>query len=165
MRFIAELGRPGAYAVRTTPSLQRWRVLAQPPAELTTEVPHLEHIRQYVLGSEPDAWRSLYAKVGGVVPLEELRKGNQPTVAILRGELQVSEPGKIAVNVETTETAQVWIDGEAFGDRRKFEAALERGLHQVIVRVEISSRDSPELKVELQRPEGSTVQFEVVGGP
>src|SRR5262249_28903624 len=101
MRFIAELGRPGAYAVRATPSLQRWRVLAQPPVELTAEVPHLEHIRQFVLGSEPDAWRSMYAKVGGVVPLEELRKGNQLTVAILRGELQVSEPGKVAVNVQT----------------------------------------------------------------
>jgi putative heme-binding domain-containing protein len=165
MRFIAELGRPGAYAVRTTPAIQRWRVLAQPPAELTAEVPHLEHIRQYVLGSEPDAWRSMYAKVAGVVPLDELRRGSQPTVAILRGELQVSEPGKITVSVQTTESAQVWVDGEAFGDRRQFEVALERGLHQVIVRVEISSRDAPELKVELHRPQGSTVQFEVVGGP
>jgi putative heme-binding domain-containing protein len=164
MRFIAELGRPGAYAVRTTPSIQRWRVLAQPPAELTAEVPHLEHIRQYVLGSEPDAWRSAYAKVAGVVPLEELRKGNQPTVAILRGELQVSEPGKVAVNVQTTETAQVWVDGEAFGNRREFEVALERGRHQVIVRIEISTREAPELKVELGRPQGSTAQFEVVGG-
>jgi putative heme-binding domain-containing protein len=164
MRFIAELGRPGAYGVRTTPSIQRWRVLAQPPVELTAEVPHLEHIRQFVLGSEPDAWRSMYAKVGGVVPLEELRKGNQPTVAILRGELQVSEPGKVAVNVQTTETVQVWVDGEAFGDRRQFDVALERGLHQIIVRVEISTREAPELKVELGRPQGSTAQFEVVSG-
>jgi putative heme-binding domain-containing protein len=165
MRFIAELGRSGAYAVRTTPSIQRWRVLAQPPAELTAEVPHLEHIRQHVLGSEPDAWRSMYAKVAGVVPLEELRKGNPPTVAILRGELKVSEPGKVAVSVETTESVQVWVDGEAFGDRRQFEVPLERGLHQVIVRVEISNREAPELKVELGRPQGSTAQFEVVGGP
>lgn len=164
MRFIAELGRPGAYGVRTTPAIQRWRVLIQPPAELTAEKPHLEHIRQYVLGSEPDAWRSLYAKVTGVVPLEELRKGNQPTVAILRGDVQVSEPGKIAVSVQTTEATQVWIDGEAFDDRRAFEVSLERGLHQVIVRVEISSREAPELKVELGRPQGSTIQFEVIGG-
>ncbi|MGE5194376.1 MAG: hypothetical protein ACM3U2_17955, partial [Deltaproteobacteria bacterium] len=164
IRFVTELGRPGAYAVRTTPAIQRWRVLRQPPAELTAEVPHLEHIRQYVLGSEPDAWRSLYAKVAGAVPLEELRKGSQPAVAILRGEVQVSEPGKVVFNVQTTETAQVWVDAESLDIKSPVELSLDRGLHQVIVRVEISSRDAPELKVELSRPQGSTVQFEVVGG-
>jgi len=165
IRFVAELGRPGPYAVRTTPAIQRWQVLAQPPAELTAEVPHLEHIRQLVLASEQNAWRSLYAKVSGILPLDEIRKGNKPTVVILRGELQVSEPGKIAVSVQTTEPAQVWIDTEAFDERRQFEVSLERGRHQVIVRIEISDRTAPELKVEFSRPTGSTAQFEVIGGP
>jgi len=156
---------PGPYAVRTTPAIQRWLLLAQPSAELTAEVPHLEHIRQLLLGSEPAAWRSIYAKVAGAVPLLELRKGDQPVVAILRGELQVSERGRISFNVSTTERAQVWVDGDAFDDRRQFEIALDRGLHQVIVRVEISGREAPELKVELGRPQDSTVQFEVIGGP
>lgn len=165
IRFVAELGRPGAFAVRSTPIIQRWQVLVQPPPELTAEVPHLEHLRQLVLGSEPNAWRSLYAKVSGNLPLDELQIANKPTVVILRGELQVSEPGKISVVVQTTESTQVWVDTEALDDRRQAEVSLERGRRQVIVRVEISSRNAPELKVELSRPQGSTVQFEVLGGP
>src|SRR5207253_884503 len=56
IRFISELGKPGPYAVQTVPTIQRWRVLQNPPQELTAEVPHLEHIRQLVLDSASDSW-------------------------------------------------------------------------------------------------------------
>ncbi len=164
IRFISELGRPGPYAVQTVPSIQRWRVLLNPPSELTDAVPHLEHIRQLVLDSPPEAWGAAYGQVAGVLPLDELRKGNRPAVVILRGEVQVNEAGKIAVHVHTTEKAQVWVDAEAFESQSEFEVFLEPGRHQVIVRVEISDRQAPELKIELTRPAGSAVQFEVVGG-
>jgi hypothetical protein len=78
--------------------------------------------------------------------------------------VQVNEAGKVAVKVYCTEPAQVWIDAEAFESQREFEVALEPGRHQVIVRVEISDRPAPQLKIELTRPSGSSAQFEVVGG-
>ncbi|MBI3862781.1 MAG: c-type cytochrome [Planctomycetia bacterium] len=164
IRFISELGKPGPYAVQTVPAIQRWRVLIDPPAELIAAVPHLEHIRQLVLGSAPEAWGAAYGQVAGVLPLDELRKGTRPAVAILRGEVKVNQGGKLAVRVETSENAQVWVDAEAFESQKEFEVSLEPGLHQVIVRVEISDRPAPGLKIELTRPAGSAVQFEVVGG-
>jgi putative heme-binding domain-containing protein len=164
IRFISELGRPGPYAVQTVPAIQRWRVLLHPPQELTESVPHLEHIRQFVLDSPPEAWGAVYGQVAGVLPLDELRKGNRPTVVILRGEVQVDEAGKIAFRVHTTEKAQVWVDTEAFESQREFEVSLAPGRHQVIVRVEISDRPAPELKIELTRPAESPAQFEVIGG-
>ena len=164
IRFISELGRPGPYAVQTVPAIQRWRVLLNPPQELTEAVPHLEHIRQFVLDSPPEAWGAAYGQVAGVLPLDELRKGNRPTVVILRGEVQVNEAGKIAVRVHTTERAQVWVDAEAFESQPQFEVSLEPGRHQVIVRVEVSDRPNPELKIELTRPADSPARFEVIGG-
>ena len=179
IRFISELGKPGPYAVQTVPAIQRWRVLLNPPHELTDAVPHLEHIRQLVLDSTPEAWGAAYGQVAGVLPLDELwkgerwkgelwkkelGKGNRPAVVILRGEVQVNEAGKIAMHVHTTEQAQVWVDAEAFESQQQFEVSLEPGRHQVIVRVEVSDRPAPELKIELIRPSGSPAQFEIIGG-
>ena len=163
-KFISELGKPGDYGIRKTPSIQRWRVLKKPAKELTAEVPHLEHIRQFVLGSSPDDWGSAYGKVAGALPLEELRPGKTPTVVILQGEVQVNEAGKLAFKISSTESFQAWVDAEAFESKTDLEATLEPGRHTVTLRVEISDREAPELKVEASKPEGSTVQFEVVGG-
>lgn len=164
IRFISELGKPGPYAVRTPTALQRWQVMLQPPTELTAEVPHLEHIRQHILGSSPESWGPAYGRISGVLPLNELRKDEQPTVLLLRGELQVSEAGSVGVKISSTEPCQAWLDSTAFGIQKEFETTLEPGRHQVILRVEVSTNEAPELKVEFSRPEGSTAQFEVVGG-
>ena len=163
-KFISELGKPGDYGIRKTPSIQRWRVLKKPAKELTAEVPHLEHIRQFVLGSAPEDWASAYGKVAGALPLDELRPGKTPTVVILQGEVQVNEAGKLALHVSSTETFQAWIDAEAFDSKTDIEGTFEPGRHTITLRVEVSDRESSELKVEVAKPEGSTVQFEVVGG-
>ena len=163
-KFVSELGKPGAYGIPTVPTVQRWKLLQNPPSELTNEVPHLEHIRQFVLGSEPTAWISTYARVAGVLPLNELRKDRSPTVLILQGELEVTAEGKVAVNVTSTEKTHVWVDAEAFETQRKFEVSLTPGRHKITVRVDVSDREAPELKVELTKPENTTVQFDVVGG-
>ncbi len=163
-KFISELGKPGEYEIRKTPTIQRWRVLKKPAKELTAEVPHLEHIRQFVLGSTPDEWGPAYGKVAGALPLEELRPGKSSTVLILQGEIQVNEAGKLAFKISSTETFQAWIDAEAFESKTELETSLEPGRHAITLRVEVSGRESPDLKVEVQKPAGSTAQFEVVGG-
>lgn len=163
-KFVSELGKPGEYEIRKIPTIQRWRLMVKPPAELTDEVPHLEHIRQHVLDSEPTQWASVYGKVGGGLPLAELRAGNTPTVKILQGEIQVNEAGKVAFKIGCTERLQAWVDAEAFETQREFELALEPGRHTLTIRVEVSDHEAPELKIEVTKPEGSTAQFEVVGG-
>ena len=164
VRFVSELGKPGAYAVRPQATIQRWRVLAQPPAELTADVPHLEHLRAFVLNAPAEQWRSVYGTVSGVLPLNELRAAREPTVVILVGEVQVNEPGRVEVEITCTERTQVWVDEASFENQRRFETELAQGRHQIVVRVEISGQENPELKLELIRPVGSTVQLEVIGG-
>lgn len=163
-RFISELGKPGPYAISTVPTIQRWRLLQKPVPELTDDVPHLEHIRQYVLGSQPNEWISVYAKVAGVLPLNELRKSDSPAVVMVQGEFEVTAEGKISVHIHCTEKAQAWVDADPFEAQRKFEISLPPGRHKLTLRVEVSDGEDPGLKVELTKPEGSAVQFDVVGG-
>jgi hypothetical protein len=138
--------------------------MKSPPRDITAEVPHLEHIRQFILDSPAEQWFTAYARVGGVLPLHELRKGSEPTVQILQGEVQVNETGKVEFKVTSTENAQVWIDAQPFESQKEFVLLLEQGKHTVTVRAEVSNREAPELQVEVIKPTGSTAQFEVVGG-
>ena len=102
--------------------------------------------------------------MAGVLPLNELRLGKTPTVLILQGLIQVNQAGKVGLSVHSDETLQVWVNTESFEHQKQFEMSLEPGPHTITVRVEVSARESPELKLELSKPEGSTAQFDVVGG-
>ena len=164
-RFISELGKPGPYAVQQAKTVQRWKVLRQPPAELTAEVPHLEHIRQFVLGSQPAEWDSAYGQVNGVLPLEELRSSDKPGVLILQGEINVSAAGRVNVEINSTETLQTWFDAESFDTQKKFDVELTPGRHVVTLRVEPSAHANPQLRVEFKTPQDSEANYEVVGGP
>ncbi|MDB5344933.1 MAG: heme-binding protein [Schlesneria sp.] len=163
-KFISELGKPGPYAVQQSKTIQRWRVLRQPPPQLTDEVPHLEHLRQFVLGSPPTDWDSAYGRVSGILPLEELRGGDKPVVLILQGEINVSAGGKAIVLVTSTEPVQTWFDTDAF-DSKQFDVELTPGRHLITLRVEVSAREVPELQVQLKTPDDSSANYEVIGGP
>ena len=163
-KFISELGKPGPYGIRKNPSIQRWHVMNNPAQELIADVPHLENIRELVLNSKPEQWASAYGKMSGALPLEELRVDGKLTVLILQGDVQVNEPGKLTFQLATTEKHQVWLDDQLMDARNPFEANLQSGRHTVTIRVEVSHRDEPELRVEVSRSPDSSAQFEVVGG-
>ncbi|MFO0917691.1 MAG: hypothetical protein U0872_05175 [Planctomycetaceae bacterium] len=164
IRFVSELGKPGDYGIQTTPRIQRWQRLVNPPSELTSSAPHLEHIRDLVLGSAPEAWSSVYGKVNGALPLAELNPQSGPMTVILRGELQINEPGPISFEITCREPFQAWVDSHPVAEPNRFEISLEPGRHFVIVRIELSGDPTGELRVNLSRPAGSNVQFEVIGG-
>lgn len=164
VRFISELGKPGDYAVQTTPRMQRWQLLTNPPAELTDSVPHLDHIRDLVLGASSEAWKSVYGRVSGSYPLEELRSGDSPAVVILKGEFDVKNGGNVDFQIDCTEKFQAWVDAQPAPNEPQFRLGLEPGRHVLILRVEIGDRESPELKVQINHPQGSTARVEIVGG-
>jgi putative heme-binding domain-containing protein len=164
IKYVSELGKAGPYAVQTAKTVQRWKRLVAPPQELKAEVPHLEHLRQYVLGADPSAWETVYGQVAGGLPLEELRVNDQPGVQILQGELLVTSPGKVRVMIESTERFQSWYDSSAREGESGYEILLEPGRHTLTLRVEVSDRPKPTLRVEFKVPQGGSANFEVVGG-
>lgn len=165
-RFVSELGRPGPYAVQTAKTIQRWRVYRDPPPELTQEVPHLEHLRQLVLGSPSTQWDPAYAQVAGALPLDELRPGHPDQPLILQGEFQVSTAGKVVVHVQSECGYQGWIDAEPLKTDKASEFSVATGRHMLTLRVEGSPPGTtPTLRVEFTAAPDSPVNYEMVGGP
>lgn len=164
-KFVSELGKPGDYAIPTTARVQRWRVLKEPGAELTAEVPNVEILRQFVLDAPPAAWSTAYGMVNGTLPLDELKPAPGPAVLYVQGEVDVSEAGVVAFTVQSTEAASVWIDAEPFDAKGPIEKNLSTGRHTITVRVQMTGESKdPGLKVELAKPSGSSAQFSVVNG-
>ncbi|NCY01814.1 MAG: hypothetical protein EBX36_02625, partial [Planctomycetia bacterium] len=70
-RFVSELGKPGPYAIRSTPTIQRWKLLENPPADLATAVPDAaptdEQFQKGLLKASGLRWRTVYGKTAGAV--------------------------------------------------------------------------------------------------
>ncbi len=162
-RFVSELGKPGPYAIRKTPSIQRWRVLKNPAAELTSEVPNVELFREHVLDASPGDWQPAYGTVGGTLPLAELTK-QRPAVVYLQGEIEVSEAGPVTINIDSTEPIQTWLDAEPFEATKQITRDLPAGRHTLTFRLAITDHPDPTIKVEFSKPSGSSAQFSVVSG-
>jgi putative heme-binding domain-containing protein len=162
-KFVSELGKPGPYAIRKTPTIQRWRVLKNPVSEITSETPNVELFREHVLDTSTDDWQPAYGTVGGPLPLAELAK-QRPAVMYLQGELEVSEPGSIAVHIDCTETTQTWLDAEPFESAKQITRELPAGRHALTFRIVVGDRPEPIIRVELTKPSGSPAQFSVVNG-
>jgi putative heme-binding domain-containing protein len=162
-KFISELGKPGPYAIRKTPSIQRWRVLKNPAPEIIAEVPNVEIFRELVLDAPADAWTPAYGKVSGALPLNELAR-EQPAVVWLQGKIDVSQAGPVVLEIRATEKAQLWIDAEPFDVQSRIERQFAVGKHTLTFRALVSASSDPALKVELKKPDGSAAQFTVVNG-
>jgi putative heme-binding domain-containing protein len=162
-RFISELGKPGPYAIRKTPSVQRWRVLKNPAPELIAETPNVEIFREKILDTSADEWTTAYGTVGGALPLAEL-SSQRPAVLYLQGEIEASQAGPIAIDITSTEPTQAWLDAEPFEAAKHIERELAAGKHTLTFRVEVGQRADAELKVEFSKPAGSAAQFVVVNG-
>lgn len=162
IKFISELGRPGPYAIRSVPTVQRWRVLRTLPVELHGDVPNVEIFREFVLDTPPEAWQSAYGKAQGDLPLSELGKPGQ--TLFLQGEFKVVEPGEIEIAVDVPKGSQLWIDAEPFDASAPVRRTYASGMHRLTLRSTIDANPQRVIRVEMTKPAGSKAQFDVVGG-
>lgn len=168
--FLAELGKPGPYAIRSTPTIQRWGVLPLPESN----DPDTEESSAVVSGLplsiasvDPSEWRSAYGKVDGNLPLDEVAAMAESTSFALLGEVEVNRAGALAFSVEDPEGLMIWLNGEPVEVEEvgSFSADLAPGRHALIVRVDAAARSSKGIRIEITRSPGSRAEFTVVGGP
>jgi putative heme-binding domain-containing protein len=162
VKFLSMLGKPGTeYAIRSTPRMQRWRVLTGVPAEYVDEVPDFTAFEDHIYRSG-DA-QPVYARVNGDVPLEEVTTRLQQPVVYLVGEVEVTQPGPIGVRLDAAEGVTMWVDKHLAQDA---EAVVElpAGRHPITLRIDTRQRESDTVKLELFRPAGSKAEFAVVDG-
>jgi putative heme-binding domain-containing protein len=163
VRFISELGKPGPYAVRSQPTIQRWRYLNETPPSLAEKVPAAADLAREVLSTDPNAWAPAYGCVGGSLPLAELAAEGRK-VLYLFGEVEVTQPGQIEINVDDRTAVTTWVDDKLMADGRPAVAALDAGLHRITLRIGTAQRQSKAIRVTVDKPAASTAVYTVVGG-
>jgi putative heme-binding domain-containing protein len=165
VRFLAELGKPGPYAIRSTPTIQRWKVLKPVPESLSASLPGKDQFRAQILEADPGRWLISYAKVAGSLPLDELIAQTGGKVLYVQGEIQVSAAGPIHVQLDSDDGTRFWVDGElAPLGAPAHLADLSAGRHALTLRIDTTARKSREIKVEVTKAAGSPAEFTVVGG-
>jgi len=159
VRFLSELGKPGPYAIRPIPSFQRYRVLKQglDPASPNPAA-------SLAAATNPSLWTSAYALVNGHLPLDEITTPPGKLLT-LQGELDVSTPGQVEFILNSTSGLTAWIDQTpATLQDHTLKTLLTPGRHQATFLIDRPRRPEPTLKVDIQKPAQSTLEFTVVGG-
>lgn len=162
VKFLSQLGKPGEYAIRTTPRMQRWRVLLSASKELIDDIPNEAAFEDQVLNG--GQWGPAYARVNGALPLAELAAATKQPVLYVQGELNVSNAGPVGIRWEAPAGTHVWVGAEAFGAEHELSPELAAGRHKVTLRIPEADQPSAEARLELFRVEGSGAEFSVVDG-
>lgn len=163
--FLSELGKPGTdYALRSAPTIQRWRLLADPPAAFESDIPSEATFRETLPATDASNWTSIYARVNGALPLPELTAGGNQPIYLL-AELDVRQSGAIGIMFDSTEGLELWVNGDHIDSlSAKFATEFPEGRQTIVLRIDPEVRTLKILRAELFQPEGSAATADVVGG-
>jgi len=160
--FLAQLGRPGQYAVRSTPRMQRWRVLTNAAPELLADVPNDELFEDRVL--KAGEWAPIYARVDGSLPLDEVvRRAGSPVVYI-QGEFDVQTAGSVGVRIESPASYTLWVDSDSLASNSDLVANATAGRHSITLRIDSEGQEAGDVRLELFKPADSPAVFATVDG-
>ncbi len=158
VRFLSELGKPGPYAIRTTPTFQRYRALKPIPGDDEVE------FRSRVMDAPDDQWTPAYAKVDGSLPLDEI-KSPPGKPLYLRAEIEASTAGPVELVLDSAQGVTLWANDEPVPlTGSSTTLSLSPGREKVTFAIDPSKRESRLLRVEIKKPPGSEAEFTVVGG-
>ena len=171
VRFLSELGRPGPYAIRPIPTIQRWRGLHPVPSALVESATFSGSVfPSEVFGADPARWLPIYAWTSGDLPASELAEACGGPVALIQGEIAVSAPGPVRFRFGSNPRPELtaWVDDRPIDIEKDGSATvpLAVGTRRLTIRVDAKNGlDSTKpIRVEVVRAEGSTAEFSVVGG-
>lgn len=170
-RFVSELGKPGPYAIRSTPTIQRWKLLENPPADLVKAaadaIPGEQVFRKLILKGPGLRWRSVYGKTAGGLPLDELvapgGSGLQPLW--LQGEIVADNAGPVDLRITAPEGTAFWLAGRRIDLAQAAAVTVEKGSNKLTLRVPATAGAGDEVKVEVRKTKGSPGRVDVAGGP
>lgn len=165
VRFLSELGKPGDFALPTTPAIARWRVLKRSPDELQTAAPDAATFERELQQAPEEAWFTAYARASAELPLDECARRTRQNVLYLYGEVDVTAAGTIELVPNAAGGLDAWVDGRKADIDGTIDVESAPGRRRVVFRVDLATFPSKNLKVEVRKPAGSAAEFTCVGGP
>jgi putative heme-binding domain-containing protein len=166
IRFVSELGKPGAYATRDVTTIQRWKVLQVVPEALKAAEPNREELREKLLRADNDAWGVVFSDVVGSLKLAEAVKPASTDAIYLQGEFRLLRQGKVQLEITADGPVTAWLDEESVKPGAPITTEpLVGGLHKVTIRVP-SGASTKSVKVDVRRPTGVASSIEILhAGP
>jgi len=170
VRFLSELGRPGPYAIRPTPMIQRWRALQPVPASLAAAEPSPSDFRNAVLNADGSHQVALYSWTSGDLPAAELFAMTGNPLGIVQGEVIVSAAGPIRLKFGSKPRPDLtaWVDDQEVKLDPDGSATVNfvPGTRWITLRVDARKTVGPvdPIRIEVVRVENSPAEFSVVGG-
>ena len=163
VKFLSMLGKPNTpYAIRQTQRMQRWRALLQAPEAILRTAPNDELFGDVVLRA--GVWESVYARVNGDLPLDDVVKRTGQPVVYVQGEVDVTEAGRIGIRLNDAAGVALWVDEDSYPLTPDLEVDFAPGRHAITLRIDTTVRMMRNLQLELLRLPGSAAQFTVVDG-
>ncbi len=145
-KFVAVLGKPGAFANDESPVIRKWKVASKPVMD--------------EVSGDSAGWITAYSKVNGELPSSDFPRGEYIT-AIGFGNVQV--PGEIQLLINDVTGLRVWIDAAELLDLSSVHE-FTKGRHSLTFEIDVAKRGEIGLRVELVHAKNSTAKFQVEGG-
>lgn len=162
--FLDALGKPGDFAVNDRPTVNRYDVLVDPTAAASALETAAEELAEQLAALPVEAWDAAFALVDGTLPAEALPATlGDAAVTVLRGHLDVTQGGKIAVEVNTDRPLRIVVGGQVIEPDGESPVELAAGRHSVHLVVEGPS-EIGSLVTKILRPSGSSAQWTIIGG-
>ena len=155
--YLKALGTPNtAYAVRQTPRLQRFEYLPQVNYNFETSVPGDNKLQSVRLKQK---WEPIYARANGEVPLREVAARSNEKTIYLRGFVEVDEKTPVKLNLGGGRDGLViWIGTKMLETTGQPAGELLPGRNDLMFRVDLTTRESDTLSVELVPDSGGSIR-------
>ena len=168
--FLGALGRVSEYTVKPELIMRRWEVMlpTQPAAFAITRT-SLKTSAQDL----PDfKWQTIYSTVGGKVPLAEVphmhtRYGLKPGdkgASFLRSRLEVVQPGKAKLLIDSPKGVSVWIDQTPYDPSEAPLIDWSVGSKKITLAIDRDVADSGSVSLRVETPAQSGAVIKMTGG-
>ena len=149
--FLSQLGRPGPYMTTTKPVIRRWRILSD---NRSADELSPDSIKAGV------NWAPAYSLVRGELPVREFAEGRS---AFVKGEIDVLQPGKVSLKLNSQAGLRIWIDDrQLVSPSEVFE--LTKGPHVITILIDIAARNDEDLRVEIVDDPLQRARYKITGG-
>jgi len=153
LRFLSELGAPGPFAVSQQPLIRRWETLTSVPAKFVTLDPNSKV--EFHVDDADEIWELQYARISGVVELEDIVPDATADVLVVRTAVEVDRGGPCRLVLNNARGLHVWWNEQPIPVEKEILLDLEEGDHHLNFRVDLGARDGLGLLARWEEVDGS----------
>jgi len=137
IRFLCQLGKPGAYRVSSSAFVRVWQTLDSVPEPQRAAALANPNILPQI---DPALWHYRYAMVSGELPTAELSPSDDSPVGFARFEADVITAGRFRLKIAGSPGLLLWVDGHHAEIRDLVEMDLPAGKHWFTFRADLAKR-------------------------